>query len=63
MREEGLGLESGGEGRVGSVEMEDVSRKLASFKQMSSLKRENTEEQKMGMEALEMCTRNQGTCM
>lgn len=62
VRQQGLGLESGGEGRVGGADVEDVSRKWTSLRQMSSLKRKNTEEQKPGTEASEMCTRNEGTC-
>lgn len=43
MREKGVGLESAVEGRVGDEDVEDISRKLASLKQMNSLKREYTE--------------------
>ena len=57
-------LEFGGEGRVGSVDVEDVSKKDTSFKLMSPLKRENREreEENPGMEPLETSIRNPGTC-
>ena len=43
MRGCGQKLEFGGEGRVGGVDVEDVSEKETSFKLVSSLKREDRE--------------------
>ena len=55
-------LEFGGEGRVGGVDVEDVSKKETSFKLMSLLKREKKKEQNGGNRVLSWFERQMLFC-